>query len=353
MIVGKEAHTAVSRRPTQADIARAVGVSQATVSLVLQGAPVGSRVLPETRQRVLEVAEELGYVPNVAARSLVGGRNYLLGFHTFEQVFPSDQRDFYFPFLLGVERAATARGYDLLLFSSLPESGSESTAKTNRIMLSDGCVLLGRHLDRDAVSELVRRDFPVVFIGRREVEGADLPFVSVDYAEATTQLVGHLAGLGHTHIGYIGEPGGGEQSDDRLRGWADGLAANGLTIPPCKKHSRPLTVTQLRTWLDDGITAVLVEPGEDDSNVKTLEDLADELGISIPGDLSVAVVGDPDFTLSRRNDWTRFRMNRPLMAERAVELLVDILDGQETDRHVLLSADLVVGGTSAAVGVAR
>lgn len=333
------------KRPTQRDIARRAGVSQAAVSLVLAGGD-GSRIPEETRARILQASADLGYAPNPAARSLVGGRNYLLGFHTFENVFPADQSDFYFPFLLGVEREATRQGYDLLLFSPATKAGSplERGAVPSRLWLADGCVLLGRHIDRGVLIDIVRNDFPVVFIGRREVPDLDIAYVGVDYERATRRLVERLIASGHRVLGYIGEPGGGEQSQDRLRGYFDGVAE----LPERErslKHSKPLTDEELARWIDGGITAVLVEPGEDDGNVAALEAAARRLGVRIPEELSVAVLGDPAFTTAQRSDWTRFAVPRELVAERAVRMLVALLDGQSVDRHVLVDAIEVNGGT--------
>lgn len=98
-------------RPRQADIAALAGVSQATVSLVINNRSGKYRqITEETRQRVWAAVAELGYVANPAARMLAGGRNGLLGVYTFESVFPLDPRDFYYPFLLGVEEEAERHG---------------------------------------------------------------------------------------------------------------------------------------------------------------------------------------------------------------------------------------------------
>ncbi len=68
--------------------------------------------------RVVTAVDELGYVADAAARSLAGGQNYLLGVFTFESIFPLQHRDFYYPFLVGIEEEAEQLGYDLLLFTS-------------------------------------------------------------------------------------------------------------------------------------------------------------------------------------------------------------------------------------------
>ncbi|HEY6799811.1 MAG TPA: LacI family DNA-binding transcriptional regulator, partial [Agromyces sp.] len=112
------------RRATQADIARHLGVSQATVSIALRGGLAAEQVAPATRQSVLDLAAQLGYSANAVARSLRGGRNRILGLFTFEPVFPIEQRDFYYPFLVGVEQGAAESDHELLLFTSAGATGT-------------------------------------------------------------------------------------------------------------------------------------------------------------------------------------------------------------------------------------
>jgi DNA-binding LacI/PurR family transcriptional regulator len=343
--VSNEAHRTRWRRPTQVDLAKMAGVSQATVSQVLNETEYNpARISDDTRQRILAAAKELGYSANPVAQSLKGGRNFLLGFHTFENVFPSDQSDFYFPFLLGVESEAARRGYDLLLFSP-SASGTGRAHGVRRLLMADGCILLGRHIDRDALAELSRGDFPFVFIGRREVENTPIAYVGADYATATESLVLKLAAAGHSRIGYIGEPGGGEQNEDRLAGFWRGVDAAGLREGSLK-HSAPLTDAELASWRARGITAVLVEPGDDTSNIVSLERSAEALGLDIPGDLSVAVLGDPPLVSAHR-DWTRFALRRTEIAETAVRLLLEMLEDSSGPRQVLVDCDLVDGVTVA------
>ena len=108
-----------SKNPRQSDIARRAGVSQATVSLVLTGRAAASRIPEATQERIREAMVELDYVPNAAARSLRGGRNNLIGVHTFEPVFPVSPEDYYHEFLNGIEEEAVRAGLDLVLFADI------------------------------------------------------------------------------------------------------------------------------------------------------------------------------------------------------------------------------------------
>jgi DNA-binding LacI/PurR family transcriptional regulator len=340
------------RPPTQVDLARVAGVSQATVSQVINETPDRpAKLSPETRDRVLRAVRELGYRANPAARSLKGARNRLLGLFTFEAVFPTDQRDFYYPFLLGVEEEVAAQGYDLVLFSSAGAGGPRRiyTEGVNRLKLADGVVLLGRHMLRSELAELVKEDFPFVFIGRREVPGARLSYVAPDYATATRDLVARLAGLGHERILFVKEHQGAEPTKDRERGYRKGLKEAGATALLYRLPATGVvTAADVRGWVDDGVTAVVADPGEDDAVAASIEAAAGQLGLSIPEHLSVALLGDPSRTATAR-DWTRFDLPRPELGRQAVRLLIDMLDADDGEpRQALLDCAQIAGETVAA-----
>lgn len=339
------------RRPTQVDIARAAGVSQATVSLVISGGQASGQVAEQTRRAVLDAAAELGYTVNAAARSLKRGRNRMLGLYTFEPVFPVDQRDFYFPFLLGVEEATAEFGYDLLLFSSVT-SGERRIYSDgiNRLKVADGCVLLGRHTDRADLADLVQEDFPFVFVGRRELPGVELSYVAPDYVGATRDMVRRLTDVGHRRLAYLRPADHQEPTRDREAGFREGLAS--ACLPDQPVHEMPDDSTDARLaalldeWLADGVTALLVEPSEDDRTIAALERVAAAAGVRIPEDLSVALLGDPapsgaDGRAGR--DWTRFTLPREDMGRAAVGLLLDLLDADGGPRQLSVACTPVDG----------
>src|SRR5699024_791872 len=104
-------------RVRQRDVARAAGVSQASVSLVVSGRAAEGGGPASTPERIRRATSELAYVPHAAARSLRGGRNGLFGVFTYEPVFPSQLDDYFHEFLVGIEMASTQHGQDLVLFS--------------------------------------------------------------------------------------------------------------------------------------------------------------------------------------------------------------------------------------------
>jgi DNA-binding LacI/PurR family transcriptional regulator len=342
------------RSPTQVDVARRAGVSQATVSLVISGGAVSSQVAEDTREAVLRAAAELGYTVNAVARSLKGGRNRMLGLYTFEPVFPVGQRDFYFPFLLGVEEATAACGYDLLLFSSASSEGNRRiyAGGVNRLKVADGCVLLGRHLHRDDLAQLAKEDFPFVFVGRREVPGVELSYVAADYVGATSDLVRNLTRLGHRRLAYLRIADDQEPTRDRAEGFRRGLAEAGIpddqVVVHLMRDTGTITGTVLAEWLAAGITALLVEPAEDDSAIVEVERAAAEAGIRIPEDCSVVLLGDPPFNDPAGRDWTRFSVPREDMGREAVRLLLGLLDDEDGQpRRTYLGCTQIAGDSVA------
>lgn len=343
------------RRPTQADVARLAGVSPAVVSTVLTGNDSGSvRVGADTVERVRNAVRELGYVPNPVARNLAGGRNGILGVFTFESIFPIKQRNFYYPFLVGIEQAAEEHGHDLLLFTSAGDQGTPRSIfreGANRLQLTDGAVLLGHEPDKREVRRLHQEGFPFVFVGRRELDGAELSWVAADYAGGTADVVTFLVELGHRHLAYLGEPEERESIHDRIRGFRTSLTALGLdgaNAPVAKLPPTDLTPDHVRGLIQDGATAFLLE---NDAFARRFLAAAGALGLSIPGDVSFGVLGDPLEASDPAPDWTSFRIPRQEMGRQSLEVLLERLgDPSLAPIQRTLPCTLAPGASTARAG---
>ncbi|NUT36924.1 MAG: LacI family DNA-binding transcriptional regulator [Hamadaea sp.] len=323
------------------------GVSQATVSLVLNGrAETDVRIAPETRERVLRAIQETGYVADPIARRLAARHNRILGVFTYEPVFPTANSDFYHPFLVGIEERAESLGCDLLLLTSAPvvDGRRRIFHRDNRIRLADGCVLLGRSLDREELTRLVGEGLPFVSVGRRDVAGGPMSYVGADYAAAVSALVERAAQAGHTRIAYAGEGSGPESHADRRRGFLRAATHAGVAAGHESFGARaPGEV--LDALRAAGVTAVFVEEYAD---AVALVLAAAERGVDIPGDLSVVTLGDPTRPASHIDlEFTGFRIPRGDMGSQAVDVLMALLEGAETDRQRLLPCELVDGATLA------
>jgi DNA-binding LacI/PurR family transcriptional regulator len=340
-------------RIRQSDIAKLAGVSQTTVSLVLNASPAGLALPEETRRRVLDTADRLGYVADPAARRLAAGRSFLIGLHTFTATFPVDLQSSYYPFLVGVEEEAAAKGYDLL-FTGL--SGSEVApgreSALSRLQLADGAILIGRHPGVREVGRLLEDGFPLVYIGRRDEFSDRLPYVGADYVRASAELVRHLHALGHRRIVYVREPDEAVAATDREQGFLTGLAAVGLPAGPdsvVRTDGSDLTVDRLRSWLTRGITAVIAEGTDTLAAARALQATAAATGLRCPEDFSLALTGEQVYPEPGVQILTGFAVPRRAMGRAAVRLLVRLLEGdpiRDEERQQLLPCSLIQGETS-------
>ncbi|MGW3472807.1 LacI family DNA-binding transcriptional regulator [Saccharopolyspora sp. NPDC000995] len=327
----------MARRITQQDIARMAGVSQATVSLVLNNRQDGNvRIAPETRAQVLEVIRKTGYVANLIARRMHDRHNRILGVFTYEAVFPSTHANFYQPFLEGIEEQAEEVGCDLLLFTSAKAAGAQRRifGDDSRVRLADGSLLLGRRVDRDDLTQLLAEGIPYVSIGRRDDAGGPVPYVGADYRSAVRDLVDRAVALGHRGFAYLGSGAGAESSADRLKGFREAVAAHGVQ----GVHVQTARLDQLR---EAGVTAVLAEEVSDGV---ALVLAGRERGLSVPGDLTVLSLGAATRPAPDDMALTGFRIPRREMGRRAVQALTEVLEHGTTPQE-LLPCEFVEGST--------
>ncbi|NBK21652.1 MAG: LacI family DNA-binding transcriptional regulator [Spirochaetia bacterium] len=179
------------KRVTLQDVAREAEVSYASVSAVLNGKDGQSiRVGAKTKEKILECAARLGYVPNMVARKLKGGINSLIAVFTYEQIFPVGSQNEYYRFFVGIQETAERHGYDMLILNNRPTEENSS-----RVVHADGAVMMGVNRNDKGIERLVKNHFPLVFVGRREVSGANTHWVTFDYAAIIKEMVAHLAPL--------------------------------------------------------------------------------------------------------------------------------------------------------------
>ncbi|GAA4431428.1 LacI family DNA-binding transcriptional regulator [Georgenia halophila] len=332
-------------RTRQADIAKAAGLSQATVSMVLSGRP-SARISEETRQRILELSGSLGYSANPAARRLAGGKNRILGVFTYEPTFPIAGLDQYYPFLLGIEAEAEDLHQNLLLFTSASGKGRARSIYAdgvNQLGIADGSILLGRGEDRDEVARLAHEGYPFVYIGRREIKGADISWVTADYESATYEVVSRLAALGHRRLLYVGVTDPEEPNIDRFAGFSRAVEEYALETTVIRPADDADVVEQIGDELKVGATAIVIETPEDGARVfKAVK----ALGLDVPGQVSVAVLGDMAIPRARKQTWSGFGMPFGEIGAEAVRVLAElIIDPSVGPRHVKLPCNPRPGRT--------
>lgn len=334
----------------QADVAKAAGVSQSTVSMVMNGTADLGRISAGTQRRVLDAARRLQYAPTGQRRAAAAP--HLLGVHTFEPIFPTSSRDYYFEFLRGIEQQAAAEGCNLVLFTAAPdESGVRRIFAdgTNGLRQAAGSLLLGHHADREDLARLADEGYPFVYIGHREVPGASISYVGGDYRTATGEIVDELVALGHRAFAYLGEQSRDEPQEDRWTGFAGALERYDLPVPePVFAQPSGLTTAWLDRALAAGTTAVLVESV---SLLRVLAAMLSLRGLSVPGDLSVVLLVDDEAEINSL-PWAMLRVPRNAMGRRAVRLLTNLLTDPngDYDRQILLPCEHTLEATVAPPG---
>ncbi|HUY79660.1 MAG TPA: LacI family DNA-binding transcriptional regulator [Ktedonobacterales bacterium] len=316
------------------DIARLAGVSTATVSRVLNHKP---DVDPETRQRVMRVVDEHGYVPSVSASSLAGGRSRLLGALTPSLTWPL------MPHIMqGIAEVIEETDYELVLYSI--SHRTDRSAMIDRILearLIDGLIAVypdgiaraepSESPERAAsshLSELYQHGFPVVILDDQSLPG-HTPWVGPDNRVGAYEAVRHLARLGHTRIAHIQGPLQYQCSHDRYEGYRQALAEAGITPEPAYAVRGDFTTAgsyaaaQELLALDERPTAIFA--GNDQMAYSVLS-VARAQGLRIPEDLALIGFDDTELSIYVRPALTTVRQPFETMGRTAAELLLSLVN---------------------------
>ncbi len=330
---------------TITDVARVAGVSVATVSRALRGL---DRVNPETRARVRRVAAELEYVASPTAASLASGRTRVVGV-----VAPFLTRWFFATVISGIEKTLREHGHHVLLFDLEDESYDRRMRLTQSMLLKrvDGIIVLNIPMDDDERALLGRLALPVVTVGNRV--GA-YPRVCIDDRAAMDMAVSHVLSLGHTRIGYVGAV---PTQSAHLQTPQDRRAAFSAAL---RRHGVPLNPSWVveSDWSADGARrdarALLSGPDRPTAVVAASDEMAfgviataRDLGLSVPGDVSVT--GIDDHELAGILDLTTVRQPVDAQGRRAGAILMArLVDGTEPERgDIFLPVELIVRGSTA------
>jgi DNA-binding LacI/PurR family transcriptional regulator len=316
-------------------VAARAGVSKSLVSIVMRGEPGASA---ETRQRVLDVAGQLGYHPDSRARLLRSGRSRLLG-----AVF-GIQHAFHADLVTDLYTAARETGYELALSAVTPDRDEKDAIGG---LLQDRCealILLGPQSPTARLAQLATR-LPVIVLARG-VRSAAVDVIRTADADGLRQAVDHLVELGHRRIAHIdGGPAPG--AADRRRGYRDAMHHHGLDteariIPGGLTEEDGAAAAQ--ALLEDPPTAVTVF---NDRCATGVLDVFGHKGLTVPEDVSV--VGYDDSRLARlaHINLTTIAQDTTTMTKLAVARAIDRIDRSTiTHREIVVPPHLVIRGTT-------
>jgi DNA-binding LacI/PurR family transcriptional regulator len=329
---------AAPRRPRLEDVAARVGMSPASVSMVLSNAPGPSAA---TRERVLAAAAELGYRPDRTASLLARRRTHLVG---VQMVVGSA---FHAELVEDLYEAAERQGYDVVLSAVTRTRDERRATETLVDFRCEALILLGPVAPAAELAALGRQ-LPVVVIGRR-VAGDGVDVVRSADADGVGQAVDHLAGLGHRAIVYV-DGGRGTIASDRRRGYRTAMRRHRLgdhVRVIAGDHTEAAGARAAGQLLDERGPLPSAVVAYNDHCALGLLDTLSRAGVEVPADVSV--VGYDDSSLSRlaHVNLTTVSQDARGQAERALAAAVERLeDGRATHREVVLAPRLVVRGTT-------
>jgi DNA-binding LacI/PurR family transcriptional regulator len=325
------------RRPRLEDVAARVGVSTATVSLVLRNAPGPS---DETRRRVLAAAAELGYRTDRTASLLARRRAHLLG------VMMDVRNPFHAELVGELHDAAERLGYDLVL-STLTASRDQNRAVETLVdSRCEALILLGPDSPAASITALSRQ-LPVVVIGRR-MQAPSVDVVRTADDQGVGLAIEHLVGLGHREIAYV-DGGKGAIASERRKGYRVAMRRHGLAdltrIVP-GDHTEEAGTRAARLLLGEDRLPSAVVAFNDRCSLGIL-DAIKRAGLVVPADLSVVGYDDSPAAQLAHVNLTTVRQDVRLQAEHAVTAAAQRLDdGRGHPREVVLAPQLVVRGTT-------
>lgn len=321
---------------TARDVARAAGVSVATVSRVLNGNP---SVAPALQEQVQRVADELGYTPHAAARALALQRSMAIG-----AIVPTLEDSNFAVGVAALQRRVAKAGYTLLLASS--NYDQEEELRQVRALCAQGIaglMMVGAQHAPATYDLLASKQIPYV---NTWVIDADHPSVGFDNREIGRVLADYLLDLGHTEFGIIAQRSPeSDRAASRLAGVRRALKARGVRLPQEQLIERSHKIADGQTALRQLMSAkrrpTAVICGTDMLAFGALVE-ARRQGMNVPADLSVTGINDTELAANLSPALTTIRLSAEEVGYRAADYLLARANNEPGLRRTMVPFELVV-----------
>ncbi len=330
----------MAEKVTSLDVARLAGVSQSAVSRVFTP---GASVSKSTMTKVRAAAEQLGYRPNVLARSLITGRTRIIGL-----VVAYLDNQFYPIALERLSRALQARGYHILVF--MAENSTEGVLPVMQELIDyqvEGIVTASVAMTNDLTNLCEAAGIPVVMFNRGQ-DDPRLSEVTSDNVAGGRAVADLLVRAGHDRIAHIAGWQGASTGRDRARGFLDGLAAHGRTAAAVidGMYNRDHAAGVARELFSGADRPDAVFVGNDHMAFGVMDVLRHDLGLRIPED--VAVVGYDDVPIAAwpAYDLTTVRQPVNRMVDATVDALLSRIEGDTAPRKIRIPGPLILRGST-------
>lgn len=326
-------------------IAERCEVSTSTVSKALNGAEDVSR---STMKRIRQVAQEMGYMPSAAARTMKTGRSYCFGILMPDSVASTMPHEFFTRIYFSFDARASELGYDITNVNNHYGKRKVTLAEHARYRNCDGVLILtGSDEDNSIIPEMIDTDIPIVCI---DLAYPGCGSVSSDNTQGMRELTRHIIGFGHRKIAFIHghlTP----VTRTRIRTFLDTCAESGIRIPEeyliaglyhapeaSEKYTRQLLA------LSDPPTCIIYP--DDLSCIGGINEL-ERQGVSIPKDISIAAYDGLIFSQAFHPKLTTFQQNAGAIGRCAAEELVRAVENRENYdfRQIVIPGTLLPGET--------
>ena len=333
-----------NQSPTLGDVARAAGVSPATVSRCLNNPGIVRR---EIRDNVMAVIETLGYVPHAAARALASKRSRTIG-----AVLPSLESSLFGGTIGALQARLTEAGYTLAVAATGYDQSLEHDHVRNLIASGvDGLVLVGALRGADTYALMERKNVPYVLAWVRQSDTRHV-FVGFDNAQAAGDVTRYLLDLGHVRFGMIsGMTAGNDRAVARLAGFRQALADGGLDPAAAAVVETPFGISEGRNAFrelmakDPRPTAVVC--ASDPFAYGAIFE-AKAMGLDVPGNVSVTGFDNMELAEQLTPGVTSVQTPQAEMGTLAADYLLARLAGEEVAAPPALETTLIVRGSTGA-----
>jgi LacI family transcriptional regulator len=319
---------------TVQDIARLAGVSKTTVSRVLNNKP---DVDGETRERILRIIDEQGFVPSIAAAGLASGRRQLIG-----MLIPSFAWPLIPELMRGVSAMLEQTSYELVLYCiNEGDSKRDRSEVIDRVLatqLTAGLLAVFPGPASNDLTRLYHQGFPVVVVDDQREQEA--PWVSVDNVTGAYTATRHLINLGHRRIAHIAGPPEYKASHDRFAGYRQALLEAGMPLDPAlvlEGDFLPPSGRQCASKLfqlprEQRPTAIFAATDQMAFGVLAA---AGEFGLLVPRDVALVGFDDDVPSVHVHPPLTTVRQPYFEMGEQGLKLLLSLLDTPKKDTQSL------------------
>ncbi|MEV4067049.1 LacI family DNA-binding transcriptional regulator [Nonomuraea dietziae] len=333
------------KRPTIADIARRAGVSKVAVSYALNGR---SGVSETTRARIVAIAEEVGWRPNSAARALNGAHARSIGLVLCRPARTLGMEPFFMELISGIQDELSARSYALML--QVVKDHAEEIEIHRRWWGErrvDGAILVDLHLSDPRVAVMQELGMPVVVIGHPSAAGS-LPSIWSDDSAAVRETVQYLAALGHRRIARIAglpELVHTVQRDQAFTRTCTELALDHHVIEHTNYTGEQGAQATRRLLSAPGRPSAIVY----DNDIMAVAGLsvAQELGMDVPGELSIVAWDDSPLSQVVRPPLSAVGRDIPAYGAHAAQMLMSLIAGEQVQDVQDVTAGLTPRGSTA------